>query len=202
MNRGLLLVVSGPSGAGKDDIVEALVKKDNNLVVSVSDTTRPIKEDDIEGKEYNFITNKEFFKKVDQGLYLEWAEVYGNYYGTLKHKIKRLLDSGKDVIVKVDIKGALNIKEKIDDAVLIFILPKSMEELRQSMLEKKSDKDSPDSLLRRFNSAYAEISSISKYNYAIVNDNNIEDSINKIENIIKAEKIRVDRIKDELEYLK
>lgn len=202
MHRGLLLVVSGPSGAGKDDIVDALVKRDNNLVVSVSDTTRPIKEDDEEGKEYNFITTKEFFKKVDQGLYLEWAEVYGNYYGTLKHKIKRLLDSGKDVILKVDIKGALNIKEKIDDAVLIFILPKSMEELRKSMIEKKADKDSPDSLLRKFNSAYAEISSISKYNYAIVNDNNIEESIFKIENIINAEKIRVDRIKDELEYLK
>lgn len=202
MHRGLLLVVSGPSGAGKDDIVDALVKRDNNLVVSVSDTTRPIKEDDEEGKEYHFITTKEFFKKVDQGLYLEWAEVYGNYYGTLKHKIKRLLDSGKDVILKVDIKGALNIKEKIDDAVLIFILPKSMEELRKSMIEKKADKDSPDSLLRKFNSAYAEISSISKYNYAIVNDNNIEESIFKIENIINAEKIRVDRIKDELEYLK
>ncbi len=189
-NEGLLLIVSGPTGAGKDIVINALLDKHKDITTLASQTTREKKEDDIEGV-YEFISNKDFFKKVEQGAFLEWAEVYGNYYGTPKHPVKKALKSGKDVLLEVDIKGALQIKEAIPSAILIFILPRSIDELKENIL--KSNKDTPDNLLRKFNSAYNGIQLISTYNYGIINSD-VNEAVNKIENIITAEKCRVDRI--------
>ena len=190
--RGMLLTISGPTGAKKDKVIEALLKKNSNLVLSKSFTTREKREDEIE--EYEYIDKKEFLKRVQQGFFLEWAEIYDNYYGTPKRQVEKLLKQGKNVIVKVDIKGALQIKEKVEDAILIFILPPSIEELKETILN--SDKvETPEMLIRKFNSAYPEIKSISKYNYGVVNDN-IDVAVEKIEKIISAEECRVDRIKD------
>ncbi|NLK95543.1 MAG: guanylate kinase [Clostridiales bacterium] len=193
-NEGLLLVVSGPTGAGKDKVINALLKKHNEIYTQISLTTRPKKEDDIEGV-YDFVSNKEFFKKVEQGAFLEWSEVYGNYYGTPKYPVRKALKNGKDVLLEVDIKGALQIKETEPGAILIFILPTSINELKENIL--KSNKDTPENLLRRFNSAYNGIQLISTYNYGIIN-NNVEQAVEKIENIIQAEKCRVDRINFDL----
>ena len=195
--KGMLLTISGPTGAKKDKVIEALVKKDNNLVISNSFTTSEKREDEIEG--YEYLDKKEFLKRVQQGFFLEWAEIYDNYYGTPKRQVEKFLKEGKNVITKVDIKGALQIKEKIEDAVLIFILPPSIEELKETILN--SDKvETPEMLIRKFNSAYPEINSISKYNYGVVNDN-IDRAVEKIEKIISAEECRVDRIQDELSYI-
>lgn len=195
--RGMLLTISGPTGAKKDKVIQALLEKDENLVLSKSFTTREKREDEVD--EYEYIDKKEFLKRVQQGFFLEWAEIYDNYYGTPKHQVEKLLKQGKNVIAKVDIKGALQIKEKVEDAILIFILPPSIEELKETILN--SDKvETPEMLIRKFNSAYPEINSISKYNYGVVNDN-VDAAVEKIEKIISAEECRVDRIKDELSYI-
>ncbi|MGN9135881.1 guanylate kinase [Clostridium sp. HCP1S3_B4] len=189
----MLIVISGPTGAGKDEIIKELINRNKELYLSVSLTTRPKKSGDIEGVSYNFVTRQEFFKKVEQGLFLEWAEVHENYYGTLKHVVKRKLDEGVNVVLSVDIKGALKVKEEYDDAIFIFVLPSSLERLKERI---KADNkiETPEALARKFNSAYKEITAISKYNYGVV-ANNIDEAVSKIEHIIAAESCRVSRVK-------
>lgn len=190
-NKGVLVVISGPSGAGKGTICKALLEKHENLFLSVSATTREPRKGEIHGTNYYFLTKEEFLERVEKDDFLEWAEVYGNYYGTPKSNVQEMLDSGKNVILEIDIQGALKVKENSDEGVFIFILPPSMEELKQRIINRGSE--TPESLMRRFNSAYQEINYISKYNYAVVNDT-VENAVEKIENILAAEKCRVDRI--------
>ncbi|MBM6837991.1 guanylate kinase, partial [Clostridium saudiense] len=192
-NKGLLIVVSGPSGAGKGTICKALLEKHDDLFISVSATTRQPRAGEVDGVNYHFITKEDFIKRVEQKDFLEYAEVYGNYYGTPKSKVEEMLDSGKNVILEIDIQGALKVKENFKEGVFIFILPPSMEELKQRIIKRGSE--TPESLMRRFKSAYQEINYISKYNYAVVNDV-VDVAVSKIEGIITAEKCRVDRIKD------
>ena len=191
--RGLLLVISGPSGAGKGTICKALVEKHKELYVSVSATTRQPRVGEIDGVNYHFTTKEQFIERIEQNDFLEYAEVYGNYYGTPKSKVEEMLNSGKNVILEIDIQGALKVKENFKEGVFIFILPPSMEELKQRIIKRGSE--TPESLMRRFKSAYQEINYISKYNYAVVNDI-VDVAVSKIEGIITAEKCRVDRIKD------
>ena len=192
-NKGLLIVVSGPSGAGKGTICKALLEKHDDLFISVSATTRQPRVGEVDGVNYHFITKEDFLKRVEQKDFLEYAEVYGNYYGTPKSKVEEMLESGKNVILEIDIQGALKVKENFKEGVFIFILPPSMEELKQRIIKRGSE--TPESLMRRFKSAYQEINYISKYNYAVVNDI-VDVAVSKIEGIITAEKCRVDRIKD------
>ena len=192
-NKGLLIVVSGPSGAGKGTICKALLEKHDDLFISVSATTRQPRAGEVDGFNYHFITKEDFIKRVEQKDFLEYAEVYGNYYGTPKSKVEEMLNSGKNVILEIDIQGALKVKENFKEGVFIFILPPSMEELKQRIIKRGSE--TPESLMRRFKSAYQEINYISKYNYAVVNDI-VDVAVSKIEGIITAEKCRVDRIKD------
>lgn len=197
MNKnGLLLVVSGPTGAEKDKVISALLEKHKEIYKEVSCTTREKREEEIDGKEFKFLSNKEFFKRVDQGAFLEWAEVYeGLYYGTPKHTLLRKLSEGKNVLVEVDIKGALQLKENYSEAILIIILPKSKEDMKNNILNDK--KDTPENLERKFNSAYNCIQSMCKYNYGIVN-NSVDEAVEKIEHIIEAELCRVERISNEV----
>lgn len=192
-NKGLLIVVSGPSGAGKGTICKALLEKHDDLFISVSATTRQPRAGEVDGVNYHFITKEDFIKRVEQKGFLEYAEVYGNYYGTPKSRVEEMIDSGKNVILEIDIQGALKVKENFKEGVFIFILPPSMEELKQRIIKRGSE--TPESLMRRFKSAYQEINYISKYNYAVVNDV-VDVAVSKIEGIITAEKCRVDRIKD------
>ena len=192
-NKGLLIVVSGPSGAGKGTICKALLEKHNDLFISVSATTRQPRAGEVDGVNYHFITKEDFIKRVEQKDFLEYAEVYGNYYGTPKSRVEEMIDSGKNVILEIDIQGALKVKENFKEGVFIFILPPSMEELKQRIIKRGSE--TPESLMRRFKSAYQEINYISKYNYAVVNDV-VDVAVSKIEGIITAEKCRVDRLKE------
>lgn len=196
-DKGLLIVVSGPSGAGKGTVCKALLDKKTDLWVSVSATTRNPRVGEEHGKNYYFISKEEFEKKIKADEFLEYAQVYGNYYGTPKSKIFELLEEGRDVLLEIDIQGALQVKEAYEEGVFIFILPPSMEELYNRILNRGSE--SPESLNTRMKSAYEEINFISKYNYAVINYNDkIDDTVSKIESIIIAEKCRVDRFKDEI----
>lgn len=193
--RGVLIVISGPSGAGKGTICKALLEKHEDLYLSVSATTREPRNGEIHGVNYYFLTKDEFRKRIDSNDFLEWAEVYGNYYGTPKSSVEEMLNEGKNVILEIDIQGALKVKENCEEGVFIFILPPSMQELKQRIINRGSE--TPESLMRRFTSAYQEINYISKYNYGVINDK-VEDAVRKIENILIAEECRVDRIKDNI----
>ncbi|MDQ0148888.1 guanylate kinase [Eubacterium multiforme] len=195
MKKGVLLVISGPSGAGKGTICKALLEKHKDIYLSVSATTRDPRVGEVEGVNYFFTTKEQFLQKVEEGDFLEHAEVYGNYYGTPKSSVQKMLNEGRDVILEIDIQGALKVKENCEEGIFIFILPPSMEELKQRIIKRGSE--TPESLMRRFKSAYKEINYISKYNYAVVNDE-IDIAVSKLEAIITAEKCRVDRMKNKI----
>ncbi|AOR23222.1 guanylate kinase [Clostridium taeniosporum] len=190
--RGLLIVISGPSGAGKGTICKELLDKNDNLLLSVSATTRSPRKGEVDGVNYHFLSKDEFINRIEKDDFLEHAEVYGNYYGTPKSNVDKMLESGKDVILEIDIQGALKVKENTEEGVFVFILPPSMEELKQRIIKRGSE--TPESLMKRFKSAYKEINFVSKYNYAVVNDE-VGVAVEKLEAIILAEKCRVDRLK-------
>jgi guanylate kinase len=193
-NKGLLIVISGPSGAGKGTICKELISK-GDFYLSVSATTRSPRKGEAEGTNYFFMKKETFEENIRNDNFLEYAEVYGNYYGTPKSKVMEMIENGLDVILEIDIQGALKVKENYPDGVFIFILPPSMEELKNRIINRASE--TPESLMLRFKSAYKEINYVSKYNYAVVNDT-VDNAVDKIECIISAERCRVDRIKDKL----
>jgi guanylate kinase len=193
-NKGLLIVISGPSGAGKGTRCKELLKR-NDFWISVSATTRSPRAGEIDGKNYYFLTREDFEERIKKDDFLEYAEVYDNLYGTPKSNVMKEIEEGKDVILEIDIQGALKVKESYPEGVFIFILPPSMEELKQRIINRGSE--TQESLMKRFKSAYKEINFVSKYNYAVVNDEVLK-ATEKIEGILLAERCRVDRIKDSI----
>ena len=193
-SRGLLVVVSGPSGAGKDTVVSDLLTRDDiNAKVSVSMTSRLPRGSEEEGKDYYFVSKEEFEKNIEDDKFLEYAIYNDNYYGTPKEKIDEYLDKGIDVILIIEIQGALQIKEKIKEALFIFIMPPSMEELKNRLINRKTE--DAEKIVKRFRKAYEEINEVTKYNYVVVNDK-VKIASDKVASILKAEKCRVDRIEE------
>ena len=192
--QGLLIVVSGPSGCGKSTLNQLIIKKRKNIVMSISDTTRAIRGQEVNGVDYNFITPEQFKENIKNDKYLEYAMVYTDkYYGTPIDNVEMNLKKGIDVILEIDIEGARKVNEKRKDAVFIFIMPPSMKVLKDRLVSRKTE--SKDQIIERFKTAYKEINEVSKYNYVIVNDN-IDDALNKMDAIITCEKCRVDRIEE------
>ncbi len=191
--KGNLIVISGPSGAGKGTIVEKLKKINKNIWVSISCTSRDPRPGDKEGETYFFLTRDEFEEKIKEGDFLEYAEYSGNYYGTPKSKILDKINNGIDVILEIEIQGALKVKELVPDAIFIFILPPTISELRRRLVNRGTE--NKDKLLKRFERAYQEINEVTKYNYVVINDD-ADDATNKVNSILVSERCRVDRIED------
>ena len=191
--QGLLIVISGPSGCGKDTIVNEVLNKRDNCWLSISCTTRNPRQGEKDSQDYYFLSTEEFEKAIKDNNFLEYAIYNDNYYGTPLNYIKDHLNNGEDVILVIEIQGALKIKEKLEDTVFIFIMPPSMKELKKRLVNRNTD--SPDKIDKRFKRAYEEINELTKYNYVVVNDEIIT-AANKINAILEAEKCRVDRIEE------
>lgn len=191
--KGNLIVISAPSGAGKGTVIDGVMKINNNLWLSVSMTSRKMRSNDIPGETYFFVSKEEFEERIKEGVFLEYAIYNGNYYGTPKDKIQEKLDQGIDVILEIEIQGALKVKELVPDAIFIFILPPSLKELRRRLVNRGTD--SKEKVLERFKTAYKEINEVTKYNYVVINDE-VEKAVSKVNAILLSERCRVDRIED------
>ena len=191
--KGLLIVISGPSGVGKGTICKSFFEKNknNNIKLSISCTTRKPRKGEVDKVNYFFINNEKFNEMIRNNQFLEYARVYDNCYGTPEGYVNENLNKGIDIVLEIDIQGALNVKKKCPDGVFIFVLPPSMEELKQRIIKRGSETE--ETFKKRFTSAYNEIKYINEYNYAVVNDT-IDNSVKQIENIIKAEKCNVNRL--------
>ncbi|MDA9807374.1 guanylate kinase [Alphaproteobacteria bacterium] len=187
-NRGLVLIISSPSGAGKTTICKKLIEEVNNLNLSVSVTTRLKRSDEIDGKDYFFRSDKEFDDMVTQEKFLEHAKVFGHSYGTLKSEIDTKIINGINVIVDIDWQGTRQIEQHIpDDIVKIFILPPSIKELEKRLGTRATE--SQDSFKKRMSEARKEISHYSEYDFIIINED-VQESVNKIKTILYSESLR------------
>ena len=192
-NKGNLVVISAPSGAGKGTVIKKLMEINNNIWLSISMTSRNIRPGDVPDESYFFVTKEEFEERINNGVFLEYAVYNGNYYGTPKDKIVEKLNEGKDVILEIEIQGALKVKELVPDAIFVFILPPSMKELKRRLVSRGTE--SKEKVLERFTTAYKEINEVTKYNYVVINDE-VEVAANKVNAILLSERCRVDRIEE------
>lgn len=193
-NTGQLIIISAPSGSGKGTIINRLLENDNtNRWLSVSTTSRMPRPIDIPGVTYNFVTEEEFEDLIKEEFFIEYTNYAGNYYGTPKEAIKKKLDAGIDVILEIEIEGASNIKKLVPEALFIFIMPPSLKTMVKRLQNRKTE--SKDKIIERFRQAYKEINQVTQYDYVVVNDD-LDEAVNKVESIIKAEKCRVDRIEE------
>ncbi len=176
-----LIVISSPSGGGKSTICNMIIKRNPDIEYSVSTTTRPSRQGEEDGKEYFFVKKDEFEKMIKNNAFLEWAMVHGNYYGTSRKKIEDLLNQGKSCILDIDVQGGMQIKNKHPDAVSVFIMPPSFEELEKRLKERSTDNE--ESIKLRLDNAKEEMEYKKFYDYVVVN-NKIEDTINKIVEIL------------------
>ncbi len=192
--RGDLIIISGTTCAGKGTVIERLLERNKNLALSISYTSRPKRENEIDKVDYYFVTNEEFERKIKAGDFLEYAKVqYEAYYGTPKKEVIDLLNSGKDVILEIDVQGAKQIKKLYPETVLIFIMAPSMSEVKKRI--KMRGMENNEQIIARFKVAYNEINEINQYNYVVVNDD-LEMAVKKVEAILISEKLRVDRIEE------
>lgn len=189
--RGLMLVISSPSGAGKSTIARNLLEKDKNISLSVSVTTRPRRQSEIDGIHYNFITKRDFERMRDGEELLEWAEVHSNFYGTPREPVEMAMAEGKDMLFDIDWQGAEQLQDKMKaDIVSIFILPPTMTEL-QSRLHRRAE-DTEEVIQTRLANSRSEIEHWRDYDYVILNDD-LQAAFEAIEAIVKAERVRRDR---------
>ncbi len=189
--RGVLLILSSPSGAGKSTLTRNLIEQDHGIRLSVSVTTRPRRQSEIDGVHYRFISVEDFHDARDRGDLLEWAEVHGNFYGTPRKPVEQALAAGEDMMFDIDWQGTRQIVEKMNaDVVSVFILPPSMAELR-SRLERRAE-DSEEVIARRLRNAREEIAQWESYDYVLINDD-LQRSFSDLRAILEAERLRRER---------
>ena len=192
--NGELIIISGTTCAGKGTVIEELLKRNDNLTLAISYTSRPMRAGEVEGVDYKFISHEEFEKKIENGDFLEYAKVrYGEYFGTPKEEVNELLKTGKDVILEIDVQGAQQIKEKFPETILIFIMAPSMTEVKRRI--KARGKENNEQIIDRFKTAYKEINEINKYNYVVVNDE-VDNALTKPEAILISKQSRLARTEE------
>lgn len=196
--RGLMLILSSPSGAGKTTLTRMLLQtKELDLTLSISVTTRPRRSSEVDGIHYTFISKKQFESMRDAGDLLEWAEVHGNYYGTPRDPVEKVLAQGRDILFDIDYQGTQQVKQKIaEDVVTIFILPPSMKELR-ARLERRAE-DPPDVIAKRLDNARNEIRRWTQYDYVLVNGD-LQRTFDDLYAILTAERRRAGRARQGIE---
>jgi len=186
MTEGKLIVISAPSGCGKTTIAKTILAKNPMMLFSVSATTRPIRVGEINGMDYFFLTKQEFENRIRMGDLVEWEEIYGNYYGTLKSEIHRAIDHGYSMIFDVDVKGALSIQRHFpNESVLIFIKPPSMEVLKKRLENRKTE--NPDALKRRLDRVPMELDQGSQFDFQVVNDD-LKRAVAEVDEIVQRKK--------------
>jgi guanylate kinase len=192
--QGSLIIISGTTCAGKGTVVQELLKRNENLCLSVSYTSRAPRDGEQEGKDYYFVSKENFEKKIAANDFLEYAYVHNsNYYGTPKKEVKDLLNDGKDVILEIEVQGAQLVKQLFPETILIFVMAPSMTEIKKRIIAR--GQESKEQMIKRFQTAYQEINEIPKYNYVVINDE-VSKAVSKIEAILISEKCRVDRIEE------
>ena len=186
----ILVVISGPSGVGKDTVIQELRKLDRPWHFPVTATTRLPRPGEQDGKEYHFLARDEFEKKIQRSEFLEYAEVYGNFYGVPRSEIRDNLKTGKDVVLKIDVQGAATIKKLVPESVLIFLIAESKSALISRLANRQTEE--LDDLERRISTAETELSRIAEFDYRVINrEGDIHDAANTIDSIICAEKARL-----------
>ena len=189
--RGLLVVISGPSGVGKGTVRKALFELEgHDLVYSISMTTRPPRVGEVDGEDYYFVTKEEFQKRIQEDKFLEYAEFVGNYYGTPRDKVEEQIELGKEVVLEIEVEGALQVREKAKDGVFVFIAPPTKEALFRRLLRRGTE--DPKSIQKRMDKAEREFPLAHKYDYIVVNDE-VTNAADRILAIIRAEHAKTER---------
>ena len=186
-NIGNLFVVAAPSGAGKHTILRKVLDKDPNLVYSISATSRPPREGEIDGVHYFFLDRTDFEQRIDQGEFVEWAEVHGNLYGTLKGELALRLESGKDIVLELDVQGMRNLTDIYPDAATVFIMTSSIEILAQRL--RKRGANTEEDMAVRLKNARGEIAARHAFQYIIINDE-LDEAVADMEAIVRAQRCR------------
>lgn len=190
MAKGFLLVISGPSGCGKGTVSKELLDRNKDIVFSISATTRKKRPREDDGVNYFFLDEEEFKQKIEDDEFLEYAFVHNNYYGTPREFAIREIDKGEIVLLEIDVQGALQVKKNYKNVVFVFLLPPTMDELKDRIIKRGTE--SEEDIERRFKNAFKELDFVGVYDYFVVNDK-VENAVADIEHIIEAEKLRVKR---------
>ena len=193
MNKGSLFIISGPSGSGKDTVLKEVFKLLPDVAFSISTITRPMRVGEVEGEKYNFVTKEKFLSMLENDELLEFNEYVGNFYGTPRKPVEQALLTGQDMLLEVDVNGAFKVKEKMKDAVSIFIMPPSFAELKRRLSSRGTDDEAV--INKRMNEALREIENAVNYDYIVVNDN-ILAAAQDVEHIILSSRLKTARKKE------
>ncbi len=193
MNKGGIFIVSGPSGSGKDTILVELFKKCPELAFSISSITRPMREGEVEGQKYNFISREAFEEMIATDNLLEYNVFVGNYYGTPRAPVISAVESGQDIVIEVDVNGAAKIREKLPEVISVFIMPPSLKELKRRLVGRGTE--DKELVEKRLEAALEEISRAVEYDYIVVNDH-LDEAVNDLITIINASKLETKRHKN------
>jgi guanylate kinase len=198
LNRGLLFIVSAPSGAGKTTLVERLVEQVPHLKMSRSYTSRVTREGEIDGVDYNFVSRARFEAMIAAGDFLEWAEVFGNLYGTCASDTEQLLAQGVDVVLVIDVQGARKVRQRGIESTTVFVMPPSFAILEQRLRGRSKDTES--AIQRRLQVARDEVASFAEYDFVVVNDE-LTAAVDRLRSIVVAERARLARMRDQAEII-